>query len=93
MRGQFKTIHTWHFHVQQHDIRNVEDLLRALPAEQFESFTLMTESGSRHLASPEFPRIITYGPDPRFMLAASGNPDDPHYYGRRIFSRSVLPRT
>ncbi|MEM9190990.1 MAG: hypothetical protein AAGF12_17525 [Myxococcota bacterium] len=65
--------------VRQHEIRDVNTLIAALPDDLRRSFTLMEESGSRHLASLEHPRMILYGLDARLLFAASSDPADPLY--------------
>src|SRR5262249_2377892 len=52
---------------------------RPRPASMGESFTLMETSRSRHAASRERPRIIMYGTDARFLVAASTDPADRLY--------------
>ena len=65
--------------VEKEELRSVAELLEQLPERQLGSFVLMKESGSRHLASSQYPRVITYGSDPRFLLAYGGHPEDANY--------------
>ncbi len=63
--------------VERNDITNVADFLSILPPFMGESFTLMEDSRSRHLASTEYPRLIMYGPDARLLIGVSSHPSDP----------------
>ncbi len=63
--------------VEDNRITNVADFLSALPPFMGESYTLMEESRSRHLASTEYPRLIMYGPDARILIGISSHPSDP----------------
>lgn len=66
-------------HVIDHEIDNVRDLLSALPRSMGDSYVLMEDTRSRHMADLEHPRLIMYGLDARFLMSAGGVPDDPLY--------------
>lgn len=64
-------------YVLTQEISQVSELMDVLPLGLTESFTLMEQSESRHLASLEQPRIIMYGTDARFIMGVSSHTDDP----------------
>lgn len=56
---------------------DVEDLLQRLPSHMRMNYTLMEQSGGLQPASLEHPRLVHFGSDARFFLAASTDPRDP----------------
>jgi len=59
-------------------IGRVEDLLPLLPEEYRKYHVLAFDSRSVQGASPQFPRIIFFGPDAKLILAVSGKENDPN---------------
>ena len=60
--------------------KNVEEFLASLPKNYREYFVLQYESASLHQASPQYPRIILFGPDAKLLTGISGDPTDPNYH-------------
>lgn len=57
-------------------VHSIEDLLARLPPNYLKHYTLMYKSRSIQSASFEFPRVIVYGPDAKFMIAFTGDPKE-----------------
>jgi hypothetical protein len=65
--------------ISDNNIIDIETLFLNLPRMLEHSSTLMETTLSRHRASLEYPRIIMYGVDARFLFSASTDPQDPLY--------------
>ncbi len=63
--------------INNYGVSSVEEFIDQLPHEYKNNFVLMRESKSRHVATLEHPRIISYGYDARAILGLSTNPLDP----------------
>jgi hypothetical protein len=56
-------------------ISNIDDLLPLLPAQFRSRYVLVYASRSLQGATPEFPRVILFGFDAKFIIAFAGHPD------------------
>ena len=63
--------------VRAQKITNTRDLMSALPDWMAQSYVFMESSRSRHKATVQYPRVVMYGTDARFLFAASSDPSDP----------------
>ncbi|NBX75124.1 MAG: hypothetical protein EBQ92_01035, partial [Proteobacteria bacterium] len=70
------TIESW-FQDPSKEPKTVEELLSRFPDVYRSHFSLMYESQSLHRATPDYPRIIFFGPDARLMAGISTDPEDP----------------
>lgn len=65
--------------IEERDIGSIEALLPELPAEYLENYTLVHHSRSLHGASPDFPRVIIFGPSARLILTFNGKPEQDRF--------------
>ncbi len=77
--GAPETIDCLYEQVIDNGLTTVAEVLPLLPEDIRTALFLMEESRSRHQASREFPRIVMYGDDSRFIVSVSSMPTDPLY--------------
>ncbi len=65
--------------IEHNSIRSVDELIKKLPEEYLKYYTFLYDSHSLQPASPSFPRTVVYGPDARFMMSFSGDPNHSAY--------------
>ena len=65
--------------VETNGISSIRDLLSALPDHYNKNYALVETTRTPGLASLEFPRIILFGSESRFMMNVATDPDDPDY--------------
>ncbi len=75
--GPPQTIDCLYRQVIDNDITTVEDVIPLLSEDLRTGLFLMEESRSRHQASRDYPRVILYGSDARFIFSMSTTPTDP----------------
>ncbi len=71
------TIDGFHEHLLEHGITDVQDAIAALPSSMRRALFLMKDTRSRHQASAEYPRIVLFGSNARFLFSVSTLPTDP----------------
>jgi hypothetical protein len=64
-------------YARKSQIGSVEGFLKILPNELHDNYVLMKQTGSRHLASLEFPRGILFTKNARLLISFSSHPQDP----------------
>lgn len=75
---RFPSIEAVYAAVTAGTVTSVDELIDFLPADYFGHFTLMRQSRSRHDASREYPRVLLFGNDARFLMAIGTDPADPN---------------
>jgi hypothetical protein len=65
--------------IEEKKLHTIADVLKNLPEEYRENFTLLRKSRSLQEASPQFPRAILFGNDAKFLLAFNGDPKQRNY--------------
>ena len=66
--------------IKQHNITTIEGLTNRFPEHYRHSFSLVEHTRATGESNLEFPRIVVFGPDGRFLLNIGTKPDDPKYH-------------
>ena len=73
------TIEGMQAYIQKNNITTIEALLDALPNHYRTNFSLVEHTRATGQSNLEYPRIVLFGSDGRFMLNVGTKPDDPMY--------------
>ncbi len=66
-------------YMEQHEISTITGLLNSLPDHYRNNFSLVEHTRGEGQSDLNFPRIVLFGPDGRFMLNVGTKPEDPKY--------------
>ncbi len=77
-RTQF-TVDSFYCDLKEMKVKSVAELIDATPSHIRDSYTFMEKSSGLHKVSLEFPRIIFFGTDARFLMALGTDPSDKRY--------------
>ena len=65
--------------MEEHQITTIEELLNRLPDSYRNNFSLVEHTRATGQSNVQFPRIVLFGPDGRFLLNIGTKADDPKY--------------
>jgi len=66
--------------IQKKGIHSIDELVNYFPADYQNNFSLVEHTRATGQSNLEFPRIILFGADGRFLLNIGTKPDDPKYH-------------
>lgn len=67
-------------YIQKHKISDITTLLNSLPDQYRTHFSLVEHTRATGQSNLDFPRIVLFGSDGRFMMNVGTKPDDPAYH-------------
>lgn len=70
--------------IANRDLNTIDDLIKALPKEYKENFTLVHSSQSLQGASYQNPRAVVFGPDASLVMTFNGDPSQKGYNNLEI---------